>query len=114
MSPDQHDLPLAPENPWLSEGFVYRPDVGAVPAERLLVERIRELPLKEFDFHGETADDPPARAARSGYLAPFYQSSSARSLPMTALRLDGLRRIPSPAPAHIAQISLIPAQGELP
>jgi alkylated DNA repair dioxygenase AlkB len=55
MSPDQHELHLAPEHPSLPEGFVYRPDVLSVPEEQLLVERIRELPLKEFDFHGFTA-----------------------------------------------------------
>jgi alkylated DNA repair dioxygenase AlkB len=55
MSPDQHELPLAPETPSLPEGFVYRPDVLSVPAEQQLVERLRELPLKEFDFHGFTA-----------------------------------------------------------
>jgi alkylated DNA repair dioxygenase AlkB len=55
MSPDQHELSLGPQNPSLPEGFVYTPDVLSAPAERLLVERIRELPLKEFDFHGFTA-----------------------------------------------------------
>jgi hypothetical protein len=54
-NPDQHQLHLTPENRPPPEGFVYRPDVLSVPAERLLVERIRELPLKEFDFHGFTA-----------------------------------------------------------
>ena len=34
MSPDQHELHLAPENPSLPEGFVYRPDVLSVPPSR--------------------------------------------------------------------------------
>jgi alkylated DNA repair dioxygenase AlkB len=55
MSPDQHELPLAPETPLLPEGFVYQPDTLSLQAERELLERIRELPLKEFDFHGFTA-----------------------------------------------------------
>lgn len=34
------------------EGFLYQPDVLPAAEERELVERIRELPLKEFEFHG--------------------------------------------------------------
>lgn len=34
------------------EGFRYQADVLPVDEERELVERIRELPLKEFEFHG--------------------------------------------------------------
>lgn len=39
----------------LPEGFAYRADLLSPEEERLLVERIGELPLKEFDFHGFTA-----------------------------------------------------------
>ncbi|HEX2220841.1 MAG TPA: alpha-ketoglutarate-dependent dioxygenase AlkB, partial [Gemmatimonadales bacterium] len=55
MSPDQLGLPLSPEAPVLPEGFAYRPDVLSPEEERLLVERIGEQPLREFDFHGFTA-----------------------------------------------------------
>jgi hypothetical protein len=34
------------------EGFRYRADVLAPDEEQGLVESIRELPLKEFEFHG--------------------------------------------------------------
>ena len=34
------------------EGFRYQPEVLLPDEERELVERIRELPLKEFEFHG--------------------------------------------------------------
>ena len=34
------------------EGFRYQEDVLPVEEERDLVEQIRELPLKEFEFHG--------------------------------------------------------------
>lgn len=34
------------------EGFRYQPDILAADEERELVDRIRELPLKEFEFHG--------------------------------------------------------------
>src|SRR2546423_5549076 len=39
----------------LPEGFVYRPDAVSAPDERLLLERLGELPLKDFEFHGFTA-----------------------------------------------------------
>jgi alkylated DNA repair dioxygenase AlkB len=41
--------------PELPEGFRYQPDVISADDERGLLERIRELPLKEFEFHGFTA-----------------------------------------------------------
>ena len=56
MSPDQHDLlPDAPAAPALPEGFRYGPDVLRPADESHLLERIRALPLKEFEFHGYTA-----------------------------------------------------------
>src|SRR5687768_5999290 len=39
----------SPEPP---EGFRYQADVVPLDEERELVEQIRELPLKEFEFHG--------------------------------------------------------------
>jgi alkylated DNA repair dioxygenase AlkB len=38
--------------PALPEGFRYQADVLPSDEEQGLVERIRELPLKEFEFHG--------------------------------------------------------------
>jgi alkylated DNA repair dioxygenase AlkB len=38
----------------LPEGFVYQPDIVSPDEERGLLERICELPLKEFEFHGYT------------------------------------------------------------
>ena len=55
MSSDQHDLLSPPDEPALPEGFRYRPAVLTAPEERHLVDRIRALPLKEFEFHGYTA-----------------------------------------------------------
>jgi len=40
------------ERPAGPEGFVYREDVIGPAEERELAERIRVLPLQEFDFHG--------------------------------------------------------------
>jgi alkylated DNA repair dioxygenase AlkB len=39
----------------LPDGFAYRPELVAIDDERLLVERIGQLPLAAFDFHGYTA-----------------------------------------------------------
>ena len=36
----------------LAEGFKYRPDVISAAEERALLERLRGLPFKEFQFHG--------------------------------------------------------------
>jgi alkylated DNA repair dioxygenase AlkB len=49
MSNNQADLFGAPPMP---EGFVYEADVLSVEEERALVEEIRPLPFKEFEFHG--------------------------------------------------------------
>lgn len=38
--------------PSLPEGFRYQPDLITGDEEQSLIEQIRELPFKEFDFHG--------------------------------------------------------------
>jgi alkylated DNA repair dioxygenase AlkB len=48
-------LPLGLDDPSLPQGFQYRPDLLSAPEEAELVERLRALPLKEFEFHGFTA-----------------------------------------------------------
>jgi alkylated DNA repair dioxygenase AlkB len=40
--------------PALPEGFRYQPEVIAPGVESALLERVKELPLKEFAFHGYT------------------------------------------------------------
>jgi alkylated DNA repair dioxygenase AlkB len=55
MSSDQHDLPLDADDPALPPGFAYQPDLISPTDEQSLLDRIRELPLKEFEFHGFTA-----------------------------------------------------------
>lgn len=50
----QRELQLGSGDP-VPEGFVYQPDVLSAPEEQALVERVRELQLQEFDFHGFTA-----------------------------------------------------------
>ena len=48
----QLDIFGAPPAPALPEGFVYRADVITPERERALVERIRALPFRDFEFHG--------------------------------------------------------------
>ena len=55
MSSDQHELGLSGAAAPLPEGFVYRRGALSPAAEQRLLARIRDLPLKEFDFHGFTA-----------------------------------------------------------
>jgi alkylated DNA repair dioxygenase AlkB len=50
--PDQ--LALFDSTPVLPDGFRYRPELVSRAAEASLVDEIRSLPLKEFEFHGYT------------------------------------------------------------
>ena len=45
-------LSLLEPGPVLPEGFKYQADLVTVAAEQALLEHIRELPLKEFEFQG--------------------------------------------------------------
>src|SRR5262245_28432614 len=49
--PPQPSLFEAPA-PALPEGFTYRPEFLSEIAERSLLERVRALPFREFEFHG--------------------------------------------------------------
>jgi alkylated DNA repair dioxygenase AlkB len=54
--PDQLDFfgtrPALPDG--LPEGFRYRPELVSHAAEASILERVRELPFREFEFHGYT------------------------------------------------------------
>ena len=52
--PDQLDIFGAVPSPPRPEGFVYRRDVITPDVERDVIERVRELPFREFEFHGYT------------------------------------------------------------
>jgi alkylated DNA repair dioxygenase AlkB len=54
MTRGQTDLFGAPE-PTYPDGFRYSPDVIGAAAERALLERIRSLPFRDFEFQGFTA-----------------------------------------------------------
>ena len=90
------ELDLFPAEPELPEGFIYRPDVLSGREERRLLERIRELPLKEFEFQGYTAR---RRTLSFGWQYDFSHSRLDRAdeipawlLPLrqTAARIAGL------------------------
>ena len=43
-----------PQPPALPDGFRYAPDVIGPAAEAAVLERVRALPFREFEFHGYT------------------------------------------------------------
>ena len=47
-------LALFDSTPALPDGFRYQPGVVSPAAEAALLERVRELPFREFEFHGYT------------------------------------------------------------
>ena len=47
-------LALFDVGPSLPEGFRYAPELVSANAERTLLDHIRELPFREFEFHGYT------------------------------------------------------------
>jgi alkylated DNA repair dioxygenase AlkB len=51
----KNQLDLLGADPALPEGFRYQDDIVAPEDEQTLLRHIRELPLKEFEFHGYTA-----------------------------------------------------------
>jgi alkylated DNA repair dioxygenase AlkB len=50
----EHELDLFVAPPALPAGFKYQPDVISADQEQKLLQRVRELPFKEFEFHGFT------------------------------------------------------------
>lgn len=48
----QDELNLFEAGAALPEGLVYQADIVSAAEELKLVQRVRELPLKEFHFHG--------------------------------------------------------------
>jgi alkylated DNA repair dioxygenase AlkB len=50
--PEQIDLFGAASGPALPEGFRYEPELITPDAEAALVEQVRTLPFREFEFHG--------------------------------------------------------------
>jgi alkylated DNA repair dioxygenase AlkB len=48
----KNQLDLLGADPAVPEGFRYQPDVISAEDEQALLERIRKLPFREFEFHG--------------------------------------------------------------
>jgi alkylated DNA repair dioxygenase AlkB len=48
----QKQLTLLGADPELPEGFRYQPEIVSPQDENQLLERIKQLPFKEFEFHG--------------------------------------------------------------
>jgi alkylated DNA repair dioxygenase AlkB len=59
------------EAPAYPEGFRYQPELIAPDDERALVAHIRELPLREFEFHGFTGK---RRVVSFGWRYDFNES----------------------------------------
>ena len=51
----KNQLDLLGADPAVPEGFRYQPEVISAEDEQALLERIRELPFREFEFHGYVA-----------------------------------------------------------
>lgn len=75
--------------PVLPEGFRYRPEVITVAREAELLERVRELPLKEFEFHGYTGK---RRVVSYGWKYDFNDRALHRSEDMPPF-LTSLREV---------------------
>jgi alkylated DNA repair dioxygenase AlkB len=74
-------LRLFETGPRLPEGFVYRPEVITRAHEETLIAQVRELPLKEFEFHGYTGK---RRVVSYGWKYDFTDRALHRSDDMPA------------------------------
>ena len=79
----------APGAPAAPAGLRYQPDLFDATAEAALVERIRPLPFKEFEFHGFTGK---RRVVSFGFRYDYDREASLPAEPIPAFLLD-LREI---------------------
>jgi alkylated DNA repair dioxygenase AlkB len=79
-------LSLLDPGPTLPEGFKYQSDIIGVDEEQVLLEHIRELPLKEFEFQGFVGK---RRTVSFGWRYDFNdrQLRTADAIPPFLLRL---------------------------
>jgi alkylated DNA repair dioxygenase AlkB len=82
----QDQLSLLPAVPNLPQGFKYSPEVISPDEEQGLLERIRQLPLAEFQFHGFTGK---RRVISYGWKYDFEERAvrEAESIPSWLLPL---------------------------
>lgn len=83
------------------EGFLYQPDVISIDEEQELVEHIRELPLKEYEFHGFAAkrrviyygwqyDSEESRLKQTEQIPDFLQKLRERAISFADLAAEDL------------------------
>jgi len=83
------------------EGFLYQPDSLSIDEEQELVDHIRELPLKEYEFHSFIAkrriiyygwqyDSGESRIKETEPIPDFLQKMRARAASFAALTTNDL------------------------
>lgn len=92
MSSSQFDLFGSSRRPRYPDGFRYQADLISAADELALVERIRELPFREFEFHGYTGK---RRVVYFGWRYDFSAEQLNRADDMP----DFLRALRAPAAA---------------
>ncbi len=75
---------FASARPSLPEGFRYQPEVISPSAERELLAHVRELPFKDFEFHGFTGK---RRVVSYGWQYDFNDSTLRKTDDMPAFLL---------------------------
>jgi alkylated DNA repair dioxygenase AlkB len=82
---DQPGLFGASARPSLPEGFRYQPEVMSPDAEQELLAHVRELPFKDFEFHGFTGK---RRVVSFGWQYDFNDSTLRKTDDMPAFLLS--------------------------
>jgi alkylated DNA repair dioxygenase AlkB len=107
MSPGRREPSLLSEDPALPQGFRYSKDVLSAGEEANLLERIGDLPLKEFEFHGFTAR---RRTISFGWHYDFARSSleQAEDIPRWLLPLrESAAGFAGLAPDQLAHVLIL-------
>jgi alkylated DNA repair dioxygenase AlkB len=78
-------LGLFASAPSLPEGFRYQPEILEPRAESALLDRVRALPFKEFEFHGYTGK---RRVVSFGWHYDFNESVLRRTDDMPAFLVE--------------------------
>jgi alkylated DNA repair dioxygenase AlkB len=107
MIASKKQLSLLDPGPTLPEGFRYQPDLVTVADEEELLEHIRRLPLKEFEFQGFVGK---RRTTSFGWRYDFNERAlrSAEPIPPFLLRLrEAAARFAGLAPEQLQQALVI-------
>ena len=90
--------------PALPEGFLYRPDVIGAADEAALLEEVRGLPFREFEFHGYTGrrrvvsfgwhyDFEARRLREADDIPPFLLAIRPAAAELAGLESEALRHV---------------------